>query len=215
MLKKVFLTGIVLLVSLGVVVHLQPSEFTITRSVTVSAPPSILFDEVNNFHRWQEWSPWEKIDPAMTRQFSGAGSGLGARYSWAGNMEAGAGSMTIIESRSPELIRIRLEFIKPFEDVCATEFSFRSEASAAEEASSVLTTVTWTMTGENDFVSKAFCLVMDMDKEVGGQFEKGLANLKARSEAFAAAVVLEANLPSDSALAVSAPGDNPATTPSR
>jgi hypothetical protein len=78
--------------------------------------------------------------------------------------------MTITESRPSELIRIKLDFTKPFEATNTTEFTFKPEGNQ--------TTVTWSMFGTNNFIAKAFCLFMSMDKMVGGQFEKGLASMK-------------------------------------
>ena len=83
--------------------------------------------------------------------------------------------MTILESRADELIRLKLEFIKPFAAVNTTEFIFKPDGNQ--------TTVTWDMTGQNNFMSKAFCLFMNMDKLVGSDFEKGLASLKSVAEA--------------------------------
>src|SRR5205823_3997824 len=120
-------------------------------------------------------SPWAKRDPAMRQTYEGATSGAGAVYSWAGNRNVGEGRMTLTESRPNESIRIRLEFLKPFASTADTEFTFKPEASG--------TLVTWCMTGKKNFASKAFCLFMNMDKMVGGDFEKGLAELKAAAEA--------------------------------
>jgi hypothetical protein len=103
--------------------------------------------------------------------------GTGAVYSWAGNSDVGEGRMTITESRPHELVRIKLEFIKPFSATNTTEFTFKPEGNQ--------TAVRWSMAGENNFVSKAMCLFMNMDKMVGGDFEKGLAALKSVSEAAA------------------------------
>ena len=85
--------------------------------------------------------------------------------------------MTIVESRAPELIRIKLEFFEPWAAVNDTEFAFASADGG--------TRVSWTMSGRNGFMAKAFCMFMDMDKMVGGDFEKGLAGIKAAAEAAA------------------------------
>ena len=74
------------------------------------------------------------------------------------------------ESRPGELVRIRLEFFKPMAAVNTTEFRFRP---AGED-----TAVTWTMTGQNNFLSKMFCLFVDMDRMVGGMFDQGLSQMK-------------------------------------
>ena len=177
MIKKVFITLAVIVVIFVIVAALQPADYRVTRSASVAAPSGVVFAQVNDLHKWESWSPWEKLDPAMKRVHEGAPAGTGAVYAWAGNSKAGEGRMTITESRPNELIRMKLEFIKPFASTCVTEFTFKPESDQ--------TAVKWTMTGQKNFVSKAICLFMSMDKLIGGDFEKGLANLKSLSEAAA------------------------------
>ena len=155
-------------------VAFQPSEFQITRSAKIEAPLPTVFDQINNLHQWQAWSPWENMDPALKRNYEGESAGTGAIYSWTGNNQVGEGRMTITESRPNEFIRIKLEFFKPFRATNITEFTVKPEGNQ--------TVVTWTMSGHNNFVSKAMSLIMNCKKMVGGQFEKGLANLKVLTE---------------------------------
>lgn len=159
-----------IVVVLVIVIAVQPSEFRITRSATIAGPAAVVFAQVNDFQKWQAWSPWAKLDPAAKNTFEGPAAGTGAIFRWAGNNDVGEGKMTIIESRPHELVRFRLEFYKPMAGVCDAEFTFKPVGDQ--------TTVAWTMTGRNNFVAKAICLVMDMDQMVGGQFEKGLASIK-------------------------------------
>ncbi|HYV36065.1 MAG TPA: SRPBCC family protein [Gemmataceae bacterium] len=158
-----------------VVVAMRPAEFRIARSASVSAPPSVAFAQVNDFHNWDAWSPWAKLDPAAKNTFDGAPAGTGAIFSWDGNSKVGAGRMTMTESRPSDLIRIKLEFLRPFKATNTAEFTFKPEGDQ--------TVVTWSMTGRNNFVFKAFGLFMNMDKMLGGEFEKGLASMKAVVEA--------------------------------
>jgi len=141
----------------------------------MAAPPATVFAQVNDFHKWEAWNPWAKIDPAMKETYEGAPAGVGAVYTWAGNNEVGTGRMTISESRPGELVRIKMEFLKPFAATHTAEFAFKPEGDG--------TAVTWSMFGKNDFLAKAMCLFMDMDKMGGGMFEKGLADMKAVAEA--------------------------------
>jgi uncharacterized protein YndB with AHSA1/START domain len=177
MVVKILVGLAVVVVLFAGVVALQPSDFRVVRSATISAPPAVVFSQVNDFHKWEAWSPWARKDPAAKNAFEGAPSGTGAVFSWAGNREVGEGRMTLTESRPPELIRIRLDFVKPFAGTNTAEFTFRPEGNQ--------TVVTWSMAGKNNFVAKAFCLFMSMDKMVGGEFEKGLAQMKAFAEAAA------------------------------
>ncbi|MBI4664316.1 MAG: SRPBCC family protein [Verrucomicrobia bacterium] len=169
-LKKLLLAFVVIVAAFVVVVALQPAAFRVERAATIAAAPAEVFSQVNDFHKWEAWSPWAKLDPAAKNSFEGPASGTGAIFKWSGNHEVGKGSMTILESRPRELIRIRLDFIKPFKDTSTVEFTFKPEGSQ--------TVVTWLMFGENNFISKAMCLFISIDKMVGGQFEKGLASIK-------------------------------------
>ncbi len=174
-LKKILLGFVIAIGVFLIVVALQPAEFHITRSATIGAAPAAVFAQVNDFHLWEAWSPWQKIDPTMKQTYEGAASGTGAVVSWIGEKDAGQGRMTLTESRPSESIKIRLDFIKPFDATNAVEFTFKPEGNGTQ--------VSWIMDGRKNFVMKAFGLFMDMDKCVGGDFEKGLAQLKSVAEA--------------------------------
>jgi hypothetical protein len=179
MLKKTILIlvfGFIgLLCAFLVTVTQMPADFRIERSIVIAAPPRVVFDQVNNFRKWEAWSPWAKMDPSMKTVFEGAESGVGAVSAWDGNREVGAGKMTLTESRAFEWLAIRLEFTRPMAATNRVEFSFQPENDK--------TKVTWAMSGKNGFVANAFALLLNMDKLVGGQFEKGLVQMKAVSEA--------------------------------
>lgn len=151
------------------VVAMQPAEFRIERSTLVSAPPSAPFAQVNDFRNWPGWNPFSKMDPEQKTTLEGPPAGPGAIYKWTGN-QSGAGTMTILETEADKLVRIKLEFTKPMPATNTAEFSFAPEGDQ--------TRVTWSMYGSNNFVGKAFDLLMNMDKMVGGEFEKGLADIK-------------------------------------
>lgn len=175
MLKFILIGLAVIIVVVAVVVAMQPDDFRVTRSTTVSAPAAVVFAQVNDLQKWEAWNPWQKKDPAMKLTFSGPPAGPGASYSWAGNNEVGEGRLTITESRPGELVRLKLEFMKPFAATNTAEFTFKPEGER--------TNVTWAMQGNNNFFAKALHLVMNMDKMVGGEFEKGLVDMKAAVEA--------------------------------
>ena len=158
-----------------IVIAGQPDEFKVTRFAKISAPPDKIFPHVNDLHKWEAWSPWAKLDPNAKNSFEGAASGAGAAMKWEGNRKVGEGRMSITESRANELVRVKLEFLKPFKATNTAEFAFQSEGGQ--------TGVTWSMSGKNNFISKAFGLIMNCDKMVGGEFEKGLAAMKSVAEA--------------------------------
>jgi hypothetical protein len=180
MLKKILLGLAAVIAVFVVIVALQPSHFNYSRSATLAAAPATVFRHVNDVRLWEAWSPWAKLDPNMKVTYKGPSAGVGAVSAWAGNNDVGEGSMTITESRANELVRFRLDFVKPFAATNTAEFTFKPQGNS--------TVVTWSMSGENNFVCKAVGLFMNCDKMVGAEFEKGLADLKKIAEAPAATV---------------------------
>jgi uncharacterized protein YndB with AHSA1/START domain len=170
MFKKILVVLVIAVAVFAGVVAMQPAEFRVERSATMAAPAPDVFAQVNDFHNWEAWSPWAKLDPNAKNTFSGPAAGKDAKFSWAGNDEVGVGSMTILESRPHDLIRIAIDFEKPHQNTSMVDFTFKPVDNQ--------TVVTWSMYGKNDFMSKAICLFMNMDKMVGEKFEEGLANLK-------------------------------------
>jgi len=176
MISRVVIVLAVGLIGLVVAVATRPSEYRVTRTATIAAPPAAVFAHVNDFHKWNAWNPWAQIDPAMSQGYEGAPAGRGAVYTWSGNREVGEGRMTMTESRPNELIRIDMQFIKPFAGTSVAEFTF-------QPAGSDRTVVTWSMEGNANFIAKAIHLFIDMDKMIGGNFDKGLAQMKSVVEA--------------------------------
>jgi uncharacterized protein YndB with AHSA1/START domain len=175
MFKKILIALAAIIVVILIAASLQPADFTVSRSTTVAASPAKVFGLVNDLHRWDSWDPWIKMDPTMKTTFEGSAKGVGSVYGWSGNSKVGAGKMTITESKPSEKVVLRLDFEKPMKDTCVAEFTFKPEGKG--------TIVTWSMIGKKAFPAKVMCLFMSMDKMVGGQFEKGLADIKAAAEA--------------------------------
>lgn len=171
MLVKILIGVAVVLGALAVYVAMQPAEFSVARSATFAAPAPAVFAQVNELRKWKAWSPWAKKDPQAKETYDGPAAGAGSVMAWAGNKEVGEGRMTIVESQPNALVRFKLEFFKPFAATNTAEFAFKEEGGR--------TAVTWTMRGRNNFIGKAMCLVFDMDKMVGGDFEAGLAGIRA------------------------------------
>lgn len=170
MLKKILCGLAVILLILVVVVAMQPADFRISRSAVIAAPPAAVFEQINDYHKWNDWSPWAKLDPNAKNSFDGPTSGVGSKFAWAGNNEVGEGSMRITESKPNERVVMDLVFLKPFAATNTTEFTLKPEGSG--------TAVTWSMSGKNGFMGKAVGLFMNCDKMVGGKFEQGFENLK-------------------------------------
>jgi hypothetical protein len=175
MLKKIAFGLAGLIVVLVIVVALQPAAFRIERSAQIQAPPGVVYAFVNDFHAWQAWSPWAKLDPAMKTTYSGPPQGEGAEYAWSGSDKVGSGRMKIVRAREPSELGIQLQFTAPMQATNMADFTFTPQQGG--------THVSWVMTGENGFMGKAFSMIMNMDKLVGSDFERGLGALKQAAEA--------------------------------
>ena len=167
------LIALVLLV-LFIIAARRPDEFVVRRSADIRAPADRIFALINDFRQWPKWSPWEKLDPNLNRTLSGVEAGRGSVYEWQGDKKVGAGRMEITDSVPHARIDIKLTFLKPFKAENRTLFTI----TPVDGASHVL----WEMTGSNNFMFKLMGLIMNMDKMVGGDFEKGLAAMKAEAE---------------------------------
>ena len=155
-------------------VALQPDNFRIERRMMVDVPPMEVFAQVNDFHKWEDWSPWAKLDPDATVAFEGPRAGQGAVFKWAGNDRIGQGTMTLVANKPGEFIRIDVEFVKPFEGKSTSEFTFRPQGDRTQ--------VTWASYGPMTYLTKAICLVMSMEKVLGPDMESGLVRMKAVAE---------------------------------
>ena len=175
MLKYILIGLVILVATFLIVAATRPDHFRVTRTASVAAPPVAVFEQINNLQNWNAWSPWAKLDPDAKNTFEGPQGGVGARFSWSGNSKVGKGTMTITESKPSELVLMKLDFIEPFTATNTTEFTIKPDGNG--------TAVTWSMSGQNNFVAKCMGLLMNCEKMIGGQFEQGFANLKSMVEA--------------------------------
>jgi uncharacterized protein YndB with AHSA1/START domain len=173
MLKTVLIIIALAIVALLAYAATRPDSFRLERQATIKAPPEKIYANLVDFNKWGAWSPWEKLDPQMKRTHSGAASGKGAAYAWAGD-KVGAGSMEILEATPSSSVKIKLDFTKPFEAHNMVDFTLVPQGDSTQ--------VTWAMYGPMAFINKLFGVFMSMDKMVGKDFEAGLGDLKAVSE---------------------------------
>lgn len=173
-LKKIALVLAILVAVILLYATTKPDVFRVERSTVIAAPPEKIFPLINDLHQWVAWSPWEKLDPALKREYSGSASGQGAAYAWEGNNKVGAGSMTITDSLPAVRIAMDLHFIKPFEASNTAEFTLTPVDNG--------TRVSWRMEGPNPYIAKVMQVFFSVDTLVGKDFENGLANLKRVAE---------------------------------
>lgn len=174
MLKTILIVVVVLVAAVLIYAATKPDQFRIQRTASISAPAEKIYPLINDFHTWSVWSPWEKLDLAMKKTHSGAPQGKGAVLEWDGNKDVGTGRMEVLESIPSSKILIKLDFLKPFEAHNQAEFTLAPNTGSTQ--------VTWAMYGPQPYIVKVMSLFCSMDKMVGGQFEKGLADLKALAE---------------------------------
>lgn len=186
MITKLLLAAVVSIAAVLAFAATRPDSFRIERSLLVQAPPRAVYPQIADFRRWQAWSPFENLDPAMKRRYDGAERGQGAVYAWDGD-RSGAGRMEIVEAVEPSRIRIQLDFLRPFKARNTAEFVLTPEGGG--------TRVSWAMYGADPYIGKLMGLFFDRDAMIGKDFEKGLASLKALAETPIAAPVMSADQP--------------------
>lgn len=177
MLTVALVSASIFLLVAGLVVHAarRPATMEVVRSTEIGASPDAIFPFLEDFHRWENWSPYERLDPGMRRTHSGPEKGKGAHYAWDGDRKIGAGSMTIRESIPDAKVVLDLEFLRPMESRCVTTIALEPQGGA--------TRVTWTMVGPAPLSSRIVGTFLDLDALIGKDFEAGLATLKATIEA--------------------------------
>ena len=174
MIKTIATVLALLIAAILIYAATKPDSFRIERSTTIKATSEKVFALINDYKQWEAWSPWEKIDPALKRTYSGAASGVGAIYEWSGNKDIGQGRMEIVESTPSTKVSLKLDFITPFEAHNMVDFTLAQQGDT--------TTITQAMYGPSPYLSKLMTIFFSMEKMVGGKYEEGLANIKAIAE---------------------------------
>ena len=174
MLKIIAIVVVAAVVALLGYAATKPDRFRVARSTVINAPPERIYALLDDFHKWGAWSPYEKLDPAMSRTYGGPARGLGSTYAWSSDGKAGAGRMEIVEATVPSKLLIDLDFTKPFQSRNKAIFTLAPEGGA--------TRVTWAMEGSSPYLFKVMDVIFNMDRMAGKDFETGLASLKAEAE---------------------------------
>ncbi len=173
MLKIILIAVVVLLAIILIYAATKPDTIHVERSISIKAPQEKIFALINDFHQWNEWTPYNK-DPAMKKTYSGSASGKGAVYAWEGNKDVGQGEITITDSTPPNEIALDLHMISPFEGRNSVVFTLNKSGDSTQ--------VTWSLICKQNYIAKIMGLIFNMDKMIGGDFEAGLAKLKVIAE---------------------------------
>lgn len=174
MLNNILILAVILISGVLIYAASKPDTFRVQRTATIAAPPEKVFGMIADLHSWATWSPWERMDPAMKKTYSGPAQGTGAVLEWDGNKDVGTGRMEIVSTAPSSRVVIKLDFLKPFEAHNQAEFTVEGNGS--------VTSITWAMHGPQPYMMKVMDLLIGMDKMVGKDFEAGLANLKQLAE---------------------------------
>lgn len=168
--KRSLFIGTILFIGVLLFAASRPDTFVIERSIDIQAPPQVIYPLINDLHNFPLWSPYDNVDPAMRRSFSGAPNGQGAVYAWQGNAQVGSGRLEIIEAIPYSRVVMTLDYVEPIVAHNMSEFTLQPSGNQ--------TKVTWRMHGPAPFLSKVMSLFFSIDNTIGPQFELGLANLR-------------------------------------
>jgi uncharacterized protein YndB with AHSA1/START domain len=172
--SKLAIFIVIIFVAMLLFAMTKPDTFVVQRSIRIKAPPERVFALIDDFHKWTSWAPQDKEDPTMKRSYSGAASGVGSISEWSSQGSAGKGRMEIVESVPSSRIRVKVDFVKPFEAHNMNEFTLQADGD--------FTNVTWSMHGTNLYIMKVMSLFTSMDRVAGKHFESGLQELKGVAE---------------------------------
>lgn len=191
MFKKILIGLALLITAVMAYVAILPGDYRIARSVNIEAPVEVLFTYVNDLRKFQSWSPFAKADPSMNVVFEGPETGVGAAMAWEGDTgKSGQGRMTIVES-TPNLVRMSIEFQKPFNGASIADFTITPAAAGS--------TIEWATSGKSSYFPRLLDLFMNMDKMMGDLYQAGLMDLKNKAETEAATIptLPQEEIPSD------------------
>ena len=174
-LKIVGLVVLAAVIILLIYVSTRPNQFRIVRQVTIKAAPDVIFPLISDLRRFNEWNPFAKSDPALKLTYGSTSAGLGGNYSWDSTGQAGKGRMQITQADAPRRVAMSLQFDKPMKANNQVVFTLQPQGTSTQ--------VTWEMTGTYGFLHKTLSVIFNFDKMIGGEFEKGLADLKSQAEA--------------------------------
>lgn len=168
-LKYIFFLLLILIIGFAIYVAVQPNDFSFNRSKVINAPTEVIYNTVNEFKEWPRFSPWLEQDTMAQISYGEKTSGIDASYSWNGEI-LGVGSMTTLNTVENSSIDQRIDFIEPFETTSNVNWSFEPESNG--------TKVTWSMSGDQDFMTKLFVAISgSIEDNTAPDFERGLFKL--------------------------------------
>lgn len=167
--KYILFLLLIAIIGTSIYVAVQPNSFSFSRTKIIKAPASIIFNKVNDFKNWNEFSPWLEQDSNTSLTYGDTTSGKNAFYSWKSDV-LGEGSMKTISIEKYNYINQIINFIEPFESQSHIDWNFETTAEG--------TKVTWSMDGKQDFITKIYTtFVSSIESSTAPDFERGLVKL--------------------------------------
>jgi ribosome-associated toxin RatA of RatAB toxin-antitoxin module/predicted transcriptional regulator YdeE len=155
------------IIGIAIYVAVLKSDYDIQRSRIIKAPAEVIFDYVNDFKTWENWSPWLEKDPTMVTSYKDTTSGVGATYSWKG--KEGEGNLKTISAKPNKEIMQQIDFGKKH---VAEVYWIITEVDEGTE-------VTWGMRGRNSFGEKFYWLFKGgIEKNTIPIYDRGLELLE-------------------------------------
>jgi uncharacterized protein YndB with AHSA1/START domain len=172
MIKKIILVLGMILVVLIVIAFLKPEEYQIKREVIIDVKPEAVFPYLISMKKADQWMPWKEIDPKVETSYEGPEEGVGSISSWNSPGSMGTGKAEVIAVTENQLVKTKITYTKPMQMSQDSEFILTPIGETTQ--------MTWIVRGKQPFFARLMCVIlfMNMDKYVGGMFEKGLNNLK-------------------------------------
>jgi len=166
--------GLLIIIVIPLIVALfVPKHFLFKKTISINAPIDSVWANVNSLSALDNWSPWNDLDPNMKKVMSGVDGTIGAMQSWESDI-VGSGSQTISRIEKPQLFETELNFTEP------NESNGKAYVKLMPEGAS--TNATWGMTGTIPYPFNIMNLFMDMEKNMGKDWDNGLSKLKMLSE---------------------------------
>lgn len=175
--KYILFLILILIIGGAVYFGTQDGSFDVASERTIPAPPSLVFEKVNDLEQWQNWGPWSAADPDMQLQFSETSKGQGASYSWESS-KVGNGTITTTLVAENDSINQEIVFNTPMGDSSNDVYwKFKPTEDGA-------TAVRWGMKGEHTFIEKVLLAFQNppFDVSLKQMFDDGLANMEAQLE---------------------------------
>ncbi len=168
---KVLLGLLIIIAALFIYAASKPAGYKVERSIEISAPKAVVWQQISLWKNFNNWNPWAKMDTNAVYTYAGNDGQPGSSITWKGNKDMGSGSMKTTVVNAMQSLNADLHFVEPFESKAKIDLRMEGEDGMVK--------VTWGMSGEQGLIERFFFIFMgSMDKMIGQDYENGLKALK-------------------------------------